>query len=441
MMHRRVVWGIVAAAGAMLWLWTAAASPGASAAPAPAGPVPAAPAPAAPQADSCIDCHRSLGGRLAEPALKIAGDIHVRRGFSCTACHGGDARAPGMEAMDPARGFVGRPAPAQLPALCGSCHSRPEVMRRFNPNIPTDEVARLLTSVHGQRLAQGDTRVATCTSCHGVHPILAVRDSNSPAFPSNVPGTCARCHADADRMRPYGIPTTQYDEYRTSVHGEALLRRGNRQAPACNDCHGNHGATPPGVTAVANVCAQCHASQRDLFVRSPHRTAFEGMGLAQCTACHGNHAVARPTDALVGAEAPAVCAQCHTPDSRGGQTAATVRAALEELKGGLEEAASVIARAESAGVDMSEARLPLSDAQTQLILARNLVHSLSVREVQTAATHGLGLTSRAAALGQAGLKEIEFRRRGLVAALLALALIAAGLYLKIRGLPGPLPDR
>src|SRR3990170_1319254 len=284
-----------------------------------------APPPAVASANSCIDCHRTLGGRLAAPALKIADDIHIRRGFTCTACHGGDASDPGMEAMDPKRGFVGKPKREQLPALCGKCHSSPEVMRRFNPRIPTDEVARFFTSVHGQKLLKGDQRVATCTSCHGVHPILAVADSASPVFPSNVPATCARCHADAAYMRPYGIATTQYAEYRVSVHGEALLGRGARQAPACNACHGNHGAVPPGVTSVANVCAQCHASQRDLFVRSPHKAVFELAGFAQCTVCHSNHKIVQPSDAMVGAAAPAVCAQCHAEGSKGAATATAIR--------------------------------------------------------------------------------------------------------------------
>jgi predicted CXXCH cytochrome family protein len=392
--------------------------------------------PAAPS-DTCIDCHRSLGGRLAAPALSIADDIHIRRGFTCTACHGGDARAPGMEAMDPAKGFVGKPSPARIPALCGTCHSRPEVMRRFNPRIPTDEVARFLTSVHGKRLAAGDGRAATCTSCHGVHPILAVGDSRSPVFPSNVPATCGRCHADAAYMKPYGIPTTQLAEYRDSIHGEALLRRGNRQAPACNDCHGNHGAVPPGVTSVANVCAQCHASQRDLFLRSPHRAAYEAAGFGQCTVCHGHHKIVRPTDEMVGAAAPAVCAQCHTAASPGGLAAAAMRKALDELKDSIATAAAVVARAENLGVELTDAKLPLSDAQTQLTLARNLVHSLSLREVQTAVASGVGLSRRAEDLGRAGLAEIEFRRRGLLAALAVIAVLLAGLWLRVRSLPGP----
>jgi predicted CXXCH cytochrome family protein len=342
-----------------------------------------------------------------------------------------------MEAMDPKKGFVGKPTPQQIPGLCGACHSKPEFMRRFNPSIRTDEVAEYLTSVHGQRLVKGDPRVATCTSCHGVHPILAISDSKSPVFRSNVPATCARCHADARYMAPYGIKTDQYADYRASVHGEALLQRGSKQAPACNDCHGNHGAVPPGVSSIANVCAQCHSSQRDLFARSPHRAAFAAAGLPQCTVCHSNHRIIRPSDEMVGAAAPAVCANCHTPDTAGGRTARTIRGSLEDLKGSISNASTVVAAAENAGMDMTDARLPLSDAQTQLILARNLVHSLSLREVQTAVTEGAGLSEKAADLGRAALAEIAFRRRGLGAALAALLILGLGLYFKIRTLPGP----
>jgi hypothetical protein len=107
---------------------------------------------------------------------------------------------------------------------------------------------------------------------------------------------------------------------------------------------------------------------------------------------------------------------------------------LEDLKSSMASASEVVARAENAGMDMTDAKLPLSDAQTQLIMARNLVHSLSLREVQTAATEGVGLSQRAADLGRAGLAEIDFRRRGLVLALAVLFVLALGLYLKVRSL-------
>jgi hypothetical protein len=140
---------------------------------------------------------------------------------------------------------------------------------------------------------------------------------------------------------------------------------------------------------------------------------------------------------MVGAAAPAVCANCHTPDTAGGRTARTIRGSLEDLKGSISNASTVVAAAENAGMDMTDARLPLSDAQTQLILARNLVHSLSLREVQTAVTEGAGLSEKAADLGRAALAEIAFRRRGLGAALAALLILGLGLYFKIRTLPGP----
>ncbi|MDR7543872.1 MAG: cytochrome c3 family protein, partial [Armatimonadota bacterium] len=244
-------------------------------------------------------------------------------------------------------------------------------------------------------------------------------------------------HADEAYMKPYGIPTTQFAEYRDSVHGEALLERGNRQAPACNDCHGNHGAVPPGVASVANVCAQCHASQRDLFLRSPHKAAYEAAGFGQCTVCHGNHKIVRPSDEMVGDATPAICAQCHTAGSPGGIAAATMRRTLEDLKSSIAVAAGVVGRAEHLGVDMTDAKLPLADAQTQLTLARNLVHSLSLREMQTAVASGAGLARRAEDLGRAGLAEIGFRRRGLVAALAVIAVLLAGLWLRIRSLPRP----
>ncbi len=439
-------WTIVVAAAGLLYVaqtgWTTgtaapAAAPPPASSPAPVrSPVPGPPALSPARPDNCIECHRNLSGRLAAPALRIADDIHVKRGFTCAACHGGDPSLPGMEAMDPKKGFVGKPKPAQLPALCGNCHSKPEIMRKFNPSIRTDEVARFLTSVHGQKLLAGDPRVATCTSCHGVHPVLATSDSKSPVFRSNVPATCARCHADAKYMQPYGIKTTQYADYQASVHGDALLRRGSKQAPACNDCHGNHGAVPPGVSSIANVCAQCHSSQRDLFVRSPHRAAYAAAGYPQCTVCHSNHRVLRPSDEMVGASSPAVCANCHAEDTRGGKAAKTIRTALEDLKSSMAGASAVVARAEDAGMDMTDAKLPLNNAQTQLILARNLVHSLSLQEVQSVAAEGIGLSQEAASLGRAGLAEIAFRRRGLAVALAVLVVLAVGVYLKIKDLPG-----
>lgn len=389
---------------------------------------------AAPEADSCTTCHGALQGELGKPVLGMADDVHTRRGLSCASCHGGNGREMSMNAHDRGAGFTGAPAPGQVPQFCARCHSRPDVMRRFNPSLATDQFARFQTSVHGQRLAKGDTNVATCTSCHGVHPVRAVADTASPVSPANVPQTCARCHADARRMQRYGIPTSQFDEYKGSVHGQALLGRGNRQAPACNDCHDNHGAVPPGVTSVANVCAQCHSATRDLFVRSPHKEAFDVLGEAECTTCHGTHDIAFPTDEMIGSAAPAVCVRCHPAGSGAAASAGQIRGQLERVKAVIAASEALLARAANAGMDVTDAGVDMDEARTQLILSRAVTHTASPPEIEKTAASGVAAAERAQAIGKAALAELAFRRRGLVVSLGVIIFVAVALWLKIREL-------
>ena len=64
------------------------------------------------------------------------------------------------------------------------------------------------------------------------------------------------------------LDTTNIEQWRQSVHGQALLEKGDLTAPACNDCHGNHGAMPPGVDSVANACGTCHGKIANLFAET-----------------------------------------------------------------------------------------------------------------------------------------------------------------------------
>ena len=84
-------------------------------------------------------------------------------------------------------------------------------------------------------------------------------------------------------MRGLDNPTEQFQKYKTSVHAQMLYEKQDMSAPTCNDCHGNHGATPPGIASVANVCGQCHARQAELFQTSPHKAAFDQQDLAEIT--------------------------------------------------------------------------------------------------------------------------------------------------------------
>ena len=135
---------------------------------------------------------------------------------------------------EPGARLRGRAGPAGDGRVCGTCHSDVDQMRAYQ--IPTDQYAKYKTSVHGQQLLHGQRhQVAICTDCHGVHDVKKASDPTSKVYPLNVPALCASCHANATYMEPYGIPTDQYDVYKSSVHGQAAARRvrtfGHRRAP------------------------------------------------------------------------------------------------------------------------------------------------------------------------------------------------------------------
>ncbi|HXE74755.1 MAG TPA: cytochrome c3 family protein [Candidatus Xenobia bacterium] len=392
---------------------------------------PTAAPPAALTTDTCVSCHSTLGD---EPAAKFTDDIHHARGLSCAACHGGDPTSDDMRvSMSPARGFRGKPSRQQIPQLCARCHSDAALMRGYNPSLRTDQLAQYLTSIHGKRLAQGDTRVAVCTDCHSVHDIRPASNPLSSVHPLRIPQTCAHCHADAERMKPYKIATDQFTEYRASVHYEKL-EAGDLAAPTCATCHGNHGAAPPGVASVERVCGTCHVFQEQLFNESPHKQPWEKVGFAACSTCHGNHRIEHTRDALVGTTPEAVCTRCHSEGDAGWTTAEKISAQLNELETSLQGAVQLMDRVERAGMEVGEARLALANAQEKLIKARVDVHAFNAARVEATVSSGLEFTAQARKMGKEALAELAFRRRGLALSLIIIAWVVLSLWLLIRHL-------
>jgi len=383
-------------------------------------------------ADSCLECHSALSDKLQAPAVGFAQDVHSHRGFHCTDCHGGDRNAgDAAEAMSRARGFLGKIDRLAVPRLCARCHSDANLMRKYQPQQRVDQLAQYQTSVHGKRLAAGDRAVANCVDCHSVHDIRAVKDPLAPVHPLRLPDTCGRCHADAQRMRPYKLAVNQLEEYRRSVHWAALAQRGDASAPSCASCHGNHGATPPQVSAVTAVCGTCHALMEDLFNGSPHQPVFKAMGEAGCITCHGNHAVLRPSTAWLAAP-DGVCSRCHEASSAGGRTAAQMAALITRLSATLDRATETLARASRSGMEVSEAMLRQREAQQTLVQARVAVHAFRVAAVEQHVGQGLKLAAETQRAGEAALRERDVRRMGLAISLVAILITIAGLWLTLR---------
>ena len=386
--------------------------------------------------NSCINCHSQLEDELLAPTKYLQTDIHLKNGITCEKCHGGNADVQYEDdaeaAMNPRMGYIGAPAKKDIPKLCSKCHSNPAYIRKFNPKMPTDQYQRYLTSKHGQLLQQGDEKVAVCTDCHRNHNIQPANMTTSPIYPTNIPETCGKCHADADYMKPYGIPTNQVEKYKNSIHGIALFEKGDRSAPVCNDCHGNHGAVPPGVASISHVCGTCHLSQMEMFEQSPHKKAYAEMGLPQCEACHGNHDVIATNPNMLGIAEGAFCIECHDEDSKGYKTAKLIKQKEDSLISAIEMADSLLGRAEKAGVEVTDAKIILKQAEDALIKARNSVHYFSVEKFDEIAEPGYKTARKAVVAGFDALKEVQNRRRALAVFSLIIFVVAISLFFKIK---------
>jgi hypothetical protein len=384
--------------------------------------------------ESCATCHLALGiPNLTKPAEDYKADIHAAKGFGCVACHGGDPAILGMDAKDRKKGYIGKPAGVQVVEVCGKCHADANFMRRYNPSLRVDQVAEYFTSVHGKRLKeQKDQKVATCASCHQPHSIRPANDGRSSVHPLRVAETCGACHANKEHMAPYKIATDQLEKYKRSVHWQMMANKGDLSAPTCNDCHGNHGAAPPGVSSVVNVCGQCHAVNSELFTKSSHNKIFAQMGIPGCATCHSNHEIIATSDKMLSAGDKSACATCHPPGSSGATLAAGMFGAIERLQKSYESSQAILKNAEHAGMEVSQPLFELNEAKTSLIKARAVVHGFDQALLDKEIDAGLKVSAKARERGVKAMDELQFRRKGLAISALIIVALIVGLILKIR---------
>jgi len=177
---------------------------------------------------------------------------------------------------------------------------------------------------------------ASCIDCHGGDPKQSDKTlAHGAGFTGKierraVPALCSRCHSDARKMNPYGLPTDQLAQYQTSRHGESLAK-GNLQVAVCSDCHGVHGIlkardprSPVFPANVPSTCGKCHSDRQKMEKlghpwdeESLYRGSVHGemllrkgdLAAPHCASCHGNHGAAPPGFGAVGH----VCGKCHSP--------------------------------------------------------------------------------------------------------------------------------
>jgi predicted CXXCH cytochrome family protein len=318
-------------------------------------------------------------------------------------------------------------------------------MHQFNAALPTDQLAKFKESPHGRTLLEKhDDRAPSCVSCHGVHGIRPAKDPQSKVYAQRVPETCGACHADSKIMAGFTradgspLPVTQLAEYRTSVHGRALLSRGDLGAPACNTCHGNHAATPPGVAGVSRSCSLCHSANASLFDGSKHKLAFDRHNWPECGKCHGNHAIAKTQDSMLASTRGSLCGDCHREYAKDNPNCIATADYFHQTITQMDEARSKLGtiseKLAARGLDVEPINNQLIEITDGLKKSRTYVHSFSRDTFQQVALPGEEAVKKSDVLVSKAREEYKYRQVGLAASIAVIGLLMLAIYLKLRQL-------
>ena len=189
--------------------------------------------------------------------------------------------------------------PEELPHLegediykvdCGMCH---------------DEEAEMYSeSLHGQAVEHGKFLAPSCKTCHGKHDILSPQNENSPTHVMNIPNLCGNCHKEGTQVSNLRSISQRHilENYKESIHGDGLFRRGLIVTAVCTSCHFTHNILPhenPNSSInrnnIASTCMQCHGQiekvhtkviRGELWEKQPHI-------IPACVDCHQPHEVRR----------------------------------------------------------------------------------------------------------------------------------------------------
>jgi cytochrome b subunit of formate dehydrogenase len=135
---------------------------------------------------TCGQCHKGVEADYREG---IHGQLALRGETDapvCTDCHG----EHGILSPDDPLSPVSRSKVAEM--TCSPCHESAVLNEKYG--VKTERLTTFIDSYHGLKSKAGDTHVANCASCHGVHRILPGSDPTSTVHPSNLQHTCGECH-------------------------------------------------------------------------------------------------------------------------------------------------------------------------------------------------------------------------------------------------------
>lgn len=268
--------------------------------------------------EDCGSCHDEAAEEWTESVhgVSIYETGSDKEAAHCWSCHG-------SHNIQPSDKIDSKTHPLNLANTCGDCHAKPELVEKYNiPNL--NPVELFSNSYHAQAIEEGLHQAATCNDCHNYHDIKMGTDPTSSISHGNTPETCGQCHEDI------------FEEYKKSVHWEALIR-GQRESPACVDCHGEHeiiAKTNPRLPVskrqtAEETCARCHQNERLIQKYglsegkiSSYQDSYHGLAVlkgdensATCYDCHDAHAILEASNSASSIHInhlTETCGKCHS---------------------------------------------------------------------------------------------------------------------------------
>ncbi|MGB9853075.1 MAG: cytochrome c3 family protein [Candidatus Kapaibacteriota bacterium] len=260
---------------------------------------------------NCLSCHKNAAQtHQFHPSMKKANGLGGTEDINCKNCHGYHNVLSPKNPMSPTH-FT------NSTNFCGKCHK--------------EEKEAHIKSQHFIELNKNNPNAPTCIFCHQM-PITKGFNLDLVQLKLNQEELCLSCHIKQEN-NPYTKSLINYDK---SVHGSAL-RRGNKFAAICVDCHGSHDlekASAPNSrinpTKVTYVCGKCHIAITQEYHSSVHGTELVkgNSDVPGCTYCHGEHSIgpmAKVEDRIIQqnkmnfntliSNKMVFCVRCHTNDT------------------------------------------------------------------------------------------------------------------------------
>ena len=187
---------------------------------------------------------------------------------------------------------VAVPAAVAPPSGCLLCHA--------NADLWSEEPSQYVAEETISRSVHADIG---CTQCHTDFASQSQQSAGTdPRMVAEL--ACQSCHS------------SQFQEYRESVHGRLAIEGSGKGGATCVDCHGSHAIKRAETLSGQETCANCHESRYEAYADYYHGRPYK-LNATDAPAfwdCHGAHDVLPAADTgsrVSQARLPQTCGRCH----------------------------------------------------------------------------------------------------------------------------------